>query len=117
MSYDIILNMNKITINGQLIKDKRLSLGLSRDELNQILVARYEVSFTPYFIYCVEQQYKLPSAVRLYGLCKTLDLSLDDVFTEEKIEEEKDTKMSKVITNIIHNNEQQEKSKVDKKSK
>ena len=64
MSYDIILNMNKITINGQLIKDKRLSLGLSRDELNQILVARYEVSFTPYFIYCVEQQYKLPINIK-----------------------------------------------------
>ena len=28
--------MHKIKINGQLIKDKRLSLGLSRDELNQI---------------------------------------------------------------------------------
>lgn len=109
--------MNKIKINGNKIKEKRLSLGLSRDELTQILVARYEVSFTSYFIYCVEQQYKLPSAIRLYGLCKTLDLSLDDVFTEEKIEEEKDTKMSKVITNIIHNNEQQEKSKSDKKTK
>ena len=109
--------MNKIKINGQLIKDKRLSLGLSRDELNQILVARYEVSFTPYFIYCVEQQYKLPSAIRLYGLCKTLDLSLDDVFTEEKIEIEKDTKMNKVIKDIIHNNEQEEKYKSNKKIK